>query len=90
MTDTAKDLGQLRRFTVGGYEPTRALRVMDGSPLILVQGDGICYANSRGEKDRLVKLFLARGGLLMFVWQGQFRSDVFEVTAADVQRYYRA
>lgn len=68
----------------------RGIREWDTAPLILIKADGTAtYANSRGGKDQLVDSFVEGEDLLLWPWPGQWRTDIFMLTRADLDKHYR-
>ena len=71
-------------------EPPPKIRTTDNSTLILIQSTGDAeYARTRGDKDQLVQRFNATADLLLWAWVGQHHTDIFILTQADLNRYYR-
>lgn len=67
---------------------SRKIRLMDGSPLILVKVTGeASFANSRTGKDQLVGQ-VEPSDLLLFAWVGQWKTDVFVITQEDLEKHY--
>lgn len=64
------------------------LKYMPTSPLILIKKTGeITFANL--EKSGLVASYDEDGGdVLLFCWSGNWRSDVFVITNADLEKFY--
>lgn len=78
-----------RRFD-SESKPDFAIRLARNSPLILVKGDGdALFAKSQGDKDALVAQFNESTDLLLWAWAGQWSTDVFQLTAADLAAHYR-
>lgn len=70
--------------------PDWPIREMKQSPLILVKADGrMLWANGVGNKDAVVAQFNEAEDVLLWVWAGQWRSDVFRLTRADLDISYR-
>lgn len=66
----------------------RKIRIMDGSPLILVKATGeASFSNSRTGKDELVSQ-VETLDLLLFAWVGQWKTDVFVITQEDLKKHY--
>lgn len=66
-----------------------SIRTMSGSPLIHIQLDGkIGYALGRLDKDEMVLSFKVNGGLLLFVWMGQYSTTIFNLTPADLEKHF--
>ena len=58
-------------------------------PLILIKGNGdVEYAKNRGEKDDLVRQYNPKKDLLLYVWAGEYSTDVFVVTENDLEKLY--
>lgn len=65
------------------------IRAEDGSPLILIKGTGeVAWARTRLEKDQLISRFNDQRDLLLWGWQGQYRTDIFRLTQADLDAHY--
>ena len=60
------------------------------SPLILVTASGdIRTARTRGEKDALIAACSFESDTLLWPWVGQWSTDVFRLTQADIEKHYR-
>ncbi len=61
------------------------------SPLILVNRFGEAeYASNQGDKDALVARYdPSAGDQLLWAWVGNYRTDVFVLRKADLDRHYR-
>lgn len=58
--------------------------------MILIQGTGEArYGRTRADKDAIVAEFNERTDLLLWAWTGQYHTDIFLLTAKDLDRYYR-
>jgi len=70
----------------GGFD--RNMRDMSVSPLILIKSNGeISYGGQH--KDNVVDSYdEAAGDVMLFAWSGQWKTDVFLVTADDLKRFY--
>lgn len=69
--------------------PSSKIRIMDGSPLILVKKSGeAMYGRTRAEKDHLTECF-EEGDLLLWAWVGQYHTDIFQLSATDLESYYK-
>lgn len=69
------------------YSDIRAARELT---LILIKAGGITgWANDRAGKDAIVASFESAADLLLMAWTGQWRTDIFRLTAKDLARYYR-
>lgn len=67
------------------------IRYMKKSPLILVKADGVStYASNQGDKDKIVESFNEEEDLLLFAWAGQWSTDVFQLSKADLDKHYEA
>ena len=78
-----------RTFDAKTPSPSIEIRTRDGSPMILIKSTGeAAYAGTRLEKDQLVARFDDEYDLLLWAWQGQYRTDVFRLTRADLDRCY--
>lgn len=65
------------------------LRTDQGMTLIIVmQSGGVEYANRTGEKDDLLAKREPTDRVLL-AWTGQWRTDIFELSAADLDKYYK-
>ncbi len=66
------------------------IRDMCGSPLILVKANGqISWGTQKTYKDDLLKEYDEKAGdVMLFSWSGQFTTDMFIVTAADLKKCY--
>jgi hypothetical protein len=65
------------------------LRNDQAMTFILVQSSGeVRYAHSRIDKDRLVAAYDEGADCLMLAWTGQYKTDVFELTRAELERRY--
>ncbi|MES2180757.1 MAG: hypothetical protein V4493_01490 [Pseudomonadota bacterium] len=61
------------------------IREVNTCPMILIKACGeTSYANDRGTKDHLVSKF-EDGDLLLFVWVGQWKTDVFSLSKDDLE-----
>lgn len=68
------------------YSDIRAARELT---LVLIKAGGVAgWANDRAGKDAIVAAFEPVDTLLM-AWTGQWRTDMFRLTADDLARYYR-
>jgi len=47
------------------------------------------FANTNKEKDDLVAQFNGETDLLLWGWVGQWRTDIFFLSIADLNEYYR-
>lgn len=74
-----------RNISMGGF----AIRDLQKSPLILIKASGLIEWGGSKEKDDLLKKYMeSEGDVMLFAWAGQFRTDMFRVTAADLKRGY--
>jgi hypothetical protein len=74
----------------GESRPSFKIRTADGMPLILVKQSGeAMYANGRTDKDWLLAQFDTEQDLLLWGWVGQWRTDIFQLTASDVKSHYK-
>ena len=65
------------------------IRSNKASPLILCNANGeISYASNRGDKDSLVASFNEDTDVLMYAWRGEYNTDVFKVSKADLEKHY--
>jgi hypothetical protein len=46
------------------------------------------FAADRGGKDEIVKAFKPDTDLLLLAWTGRYKTDIFEVTKADLDACY--
>ena len=75
-----------RMFRDDSKIPYDDIRKMTLSPLILIKPDGrSTFASGRGEKDELVEAFNEDTDLMLFVWAGKWRSDVFRLYKSDLE-----
>lgn len=73
-----------------GSVPPAKIRVMDGCPIILVKASGeVAYATGRTDKDKLIERFDPTQDLLLWGWQGQYRTDMFVLTEEDIKNHYK-
>jgi len=78
-----------RMFDAKTPSPSIEIRTTDGSPIILIKSTGeAAYARTRAEKDQLLTRFEDENDLLLWAWQGQYRTDVFRLSRADLDRCY--
>jgi hypothetical protein len=62
---------------------------MADSPLILITADGSArYERTREGKDALVNRFNEAEDLLLFSWAGQWKTDVFRLSRAGLDKFY--
>lgn len=65
------------------------MRTSAAFTLVLVKADGYAaFASRVGEKDDLKKKWNPETDLLLAVWRGQWRSDVFLLTPLDLERHW--
>ena len=65
-----------------------ALRTDQGMTFISIKSDGTArYGRTVADKDAIVEEH-TDGDLLLLAWTGQWRTDVFLVTKADLARHY--
>jgi hypothetical protein len=65
------------------------IRDMNTAPLVLVAASGtVIYANNPTAKDTLLKRFREGTDLLLWAWPGQWRTDMFVLTRADLAKHY--
>jgi hypothetical protein len=70
--------------------PCGDIRAARELTLILVKPAGTAdWAHDRAGKDALVSAFEPTADLLLMAWTGQWRTDIFRLTAEDLERYYR-
>ncbi len=68
---------------------TGGIRTRAGCTLILVKQDGsVSFQTGAIAKDEMLKDF-TDGDFMMMSWTGQYRSDIFEITREDLDRYYK-
>ncbi len=61
------------------------IRDMGLSPLILVKADGLIMWG----KDDVLRAYSEKDGdIVLFSWNGNYRTDMFIVTAADLKKHY--
>ena len=71
-----------------GDYPTQ-LRNDQGMTFILVKASGeVRYGHGRGDKDDLVAAYDEGADLLMLAWTGKYKTDLFELTRAELERRY--
>jgi len=77
-----------RRITEGS-EPWFKIRMADHTTLILVKASGEAeYARTRRDKDHLVERFDPESDLLLWAWVGEYHTDIFLLTQADLDAHY--
>lgn len=65
------------------------IRTDQGMTLISVKPTGEArYGRTVGDKDSIVREYLP-SDLLLLAWTGQYRTDVFLLSPADLERSYR-
>lgn len=65
------------------------IRTRQTLTLIVVDEDGmVSFANTATGKDIIID-HLHEGELLMMAWNGQYRTDIFLLTAADIEKHYK-
>lgn len=70
--------------------PHLGIRDMKQSPLILVQATGNIISGTTGrDKDDVVEEFDEATDVLLFAWAGQWKTNVFRLTKADIEKHYR-
>jgi hypothetical protein len=62
-----------------------ALRRERAMTLLLVAGSSSWFATTMCGKDELIAKWRSDGGRLMLAWNGQWRSDVFELSSTDIE-----
>jgi hypothetical protein len=78
-----------RRFSEDS-KPHFKIRTADDMTLILIKSSGeAMYGRTRGDKDELITKFDDRNDLLLFVWVGQFHTDIFLLTKKDIAEHYK-
>ncbi len=61
------------------------------SPLILIKGTGeAAYARTVGDKDLLIERFDESTDLLLWPWEGEWRTEVFRLSRQDLDKFYRS
>jgi len=66
------------------------IRTDQGMTLISVKADGAArYGRTVGDKDSIITE-QADGDLLLLAWTGQWRTDIFVLSRADIERHYSA
>ena len=59
------------------------------SPLILVKADGtMTWGKSRADKDAIVQAFDPAVDTLLWPWAGEYSTDVFKLSKADLDKHY--
>ena len=87
----SKEPKPFRRLS-GEHVPPFAIRDANRSPLILINKYGEAEHASVGfEKDALIARFEpANGDQLLWAWVGEWQTDVFSLTKADLAAHYAA
>lgn len=68
--------------------PTK-IRTHEGMTLIDVKPSGAArYGRTRADKDAIIAEHVV-GDLLLLAWTGQWRTDIFLLSAQDIDRHYR-
>jgi hypothetical protein len=79
----------LRQIT-NDSKPYTKIRLMDDTTMILLCGNGdVEYGRTRCEKDNLVGRFNPKTDLLLWAWVGNHHTDIFTLTKADLEEYYK-
>lgn len=66
------------------------IRSNDRMTLILVCADGSAtYSRYREGKDDIVRAFKPDDDLLLMVWTGQWKTDIFQLSSHDLTAFYR-
>lgn len=77
-------------FRILAHDHAGKLRDDQGMTLILVQATGeALYASSRTGKDAIVARYKPNSDLLLLAWTGSYRTDVFQLSQADIDAHYR-
>ena len=77
-----------RRITKDS-RPSFRIRTNGRTTLILIKGSGEAeYAKDYGGKDRLVTQFDPESDLMLWVWVGQWSTDIFLLSKEDLETYY--
>jgi hypothetical protein len=67
-----------------------SIRDEEHMTLILVKATGeACYERTRTGKDELVTRFDEKNDLLLLAWTGQYKTDIFQLSADDLATCYR-
>lgn len=70
-------------------KPSFKIRTADFTTMILVKSSGdAMYGRTRGDKDDIVKNFDETSDMLLWVWVGQYRTDIFLLTMDDIKNHY--
>jgi hypothetical protein len=81
---------QLPALEPGKLSEPIDLRDDQSMTLVLVKASGeALFAHSRGGKDDIVRRFDATTDLLLLAWTGRYKTDVFQLSAADIAARYR-
>jgi hypothetical protein len=73
----------------GDNKPPSGIRNDPKMTLILVKESGeAMYARTRGDKDQLKAKFNDQSDLLLLAWTGQHSTDIFHLTARDLEDHY--
>ncbi len=78
------------RYLSDSSHPAQPIRVFDGCTLILIKSDGeASFGRTRAAKDEIIAKFAPEVDLLLLAWTGQYRTDIFHLTAKDLENYYK-
>lgn len=66
----------------------RNMRDMPVSPLILIKANGEISYGGQHKDDVVDSYDEVAGDILLFAWSGQWRTDVFIVTADNLKKFY--
>lgn len=66
------------------------IRCAAGSPLLLCKSTGeVKFASGRLDKDKVVAEFDEAKDLLIWSWHGNYGSDMFQLSKADIDKHYK-
>lgn len=77
-----------RHYTPDQYEPK--IRESTLKTLILVTAEGSAtYAVDRSSKDAIIAQWKPDDDMLLMAWTGKWRTDIFLMTKAEIDTFYR-
>ncbi len=78
------------RYLNATSHPPQKIRVSDHCTLILVKSDGTAsFGRTRSAKDEIVAAFVPEADLLLLAWVGQHHTDIFHLSAKDLENHYK-